>query len=222
MEHPLCYYPVMEAFLLGFSNGGACIAYCAPVLVPYLLGQGRGIAHNAGTVFEFLVGRLAGYALFSLFAYGFHLILQNNAVTRSIIIGIAYIALSVFLIVGGFRPSKAGETGCAVHFRGLTPGRIHRFMPHLAPAVLGFLTGLTLCPPFLIAFAAASQRGSIIGGFVFFLFFFFGTSVFFVPFPLIGTLTRFRALAVIGRLSMGIVGAWYLYSGLVMLAGVIK
>ena len=42
----------MEAFLSGLSNGVLCVAYCAPVLVPYLIGQGRGSCIMPGAGIE--------------------------------------------------------------------------------------------------------------------------------------------------------------------------
>ena len=68
----------MEAFLPTLSNGALLVSYGAPVLAPYLIGQESGIVHNTRTVCVFLLGRLAGYAAFSLFACGFHLMLQND------------------------------------------------------------------------------------------------------------------------------------------------
>ncbi len=46
----------LDGFILGLSNGAACMAYCAPVLIPYLMGEGRGIVRNAWLTFQFLLG----------------------------------------------------------------------------------------------------------------------------------------------------------------------
>jgi hypothetical protein len=55
-----------ERFLLGLANGGVCLAYCAPVLVPYLLGAGDTVRRSVVSVGEFLGGRLAGYLTFAV------------------------------------------------------------------------------------------------------------------------------------------------------------
>ena len=56
----------MKAFFLGLSSGAACVAYCAPVLVPILLGGGEGVARSAGVMLKFHAGRLAGYLIFGV------------------------------------------------------------------------------------------------------------------------------------------------------------
>ncbi len=213
---------MIEAFLLGLSNGGVCVAYCAPVLVPYLLGQGCSTAPQFRIVLLFLLGRLAGYSVFSLFAFGFHIILRHNATNRAVTVGIVYIVLSVFLIIQGFSGKKAEPPKCAMRSEIARINVIRRLGPYMAPVFMGLLTGLALCPPFLLAFTAASNTGSLAGSLVFFLSFFCGTSVFFLPFPLLGIFQRLRTLTVIGRLSMGIAGVWYFYSGLVLIMSVIK
>ena len=56
---------LVKGFLLGIASGGACLAYCAPVLVPYLLGEGKTLRGNAVLVGGFLGGRLIGYLAFA-------------------------------------------------------------------------------------------------------------------------------------------------------------
>lgn len=59
----------MQAFILGISNGAVCIAYCAPVLIPFLFGEGKGVWQNFSVVAQFLSGRLLGYLLFGVIAW---------------------------------------------------------------------------------------------------------------------------------------------------------
>ena len=54
---------MLEGFILGLSSGVACIATCAPVLIPYLLGEGKGIVHNCWVTGQFLLGRLVGLSV---------------------------------------------------------------------------------------------------------------------------------------------------------------
>lgn len=211
----------MEAFLLGLSNGVACIGYCAPVLVPYLIGKPSGIIANASIVARFLLGRLAGYLAFSIIAFAFQASLSGSPSARNGLVGSSYIILSVFLVLYGFR-QRPDSTLCAARGSGRFLSRAVRLWPPLAPAVLGLLTGLTLCPPFLIAFAAAVDKTSLTGSIVFFMLFFCGTSVFFLPFPLIGSLKRSGILSTVGKLAAGIVGIYYFYAGLVLLLGAIR
>lgn len=211
----------MDAFLLGLSNGVVCVGYCAPVLVPYLLGQGSGVLANLSIVARFLLGRLAGYLAFSVLAFAFHAALPASVTVRNFIMGSTYVILSVLLVFYGFR-YRTGSPVCAA--RGSDPflSRTGRLWPALVPAILGLLTGLTICPPFLLAFTAAVEKTTLMGSVAFFFLFFCGTSIFFLPFPLVGSLKRLRVLSTVGKLAAGIVGLYYFYAGLILLLGVIK
>ncbi len=35
-----------EGFILGLSTGAVCVAYCGPVLLPFILGEGTTILQN--------------------------------------------------------------------------------------------------------------------------------------------------------------------------------
>lgn len=210
----------MDALLLGLASGVVCIGYCAPVLVPYMLGQQAGVAANAGIVARFLAGRLAGYLFFSIAAWVFQASVLRSLVVRDALVGSSYVILSVLLVIYGF--SREWAHGCAARNNGPLLARLDKLWPPLVPAALGLMTGLTICPPFLLAFTAAVQKTSLTGSVAFFLLFFCGTSVFFLPFPLIGTLRRFATLSAVGRLAAGIMGLYYFYAGLALLIGVIK
>ena len=211
----------MDAFLLGLSNGVVCIGYCAPVLVPYLLGQRSGVFTNLGIVARFLLGRLAGYLAFSVLAFTFHTALPASVVARSLLMGSTYIILSVLLVFYGLR-NRTSSPACAARGSGPFLLKAGRLWPALAPAILGLLTGLTICPPFLLAFAAAVEKTTLTGSVVFFVLFFCGTSVFFLPIPLVGSLKRLSVLSTVGKLAAGIIGLYYFYAGLILLLGVIK
>lgn len=60
---------MLQGFLLGLANGSSCLAYCAPVFVPYLLAEGQSVRRNVLALLQFLTGRLAGYALFAAVAW---------------------------------------------------------------------------------------------------------------------------------------------------------
>ncbi len=46
----------MQGFVLGLSSGAACVAYCAPILIPYLLGEEKNVLQNALVISQFLGG----------------------------------------------------------------------------------------------------------------------------------------------------------------------
>jgi hypothetical protein len=51
-----------EGFLLGSSSGITCLASCAPVLLPLLVGARGGVRRHGFLMAEYLGGRLAGYS----------------------------------------------------------------------------------------------------------------------------------------------------------------
>ncbi len=93
----------------------------------------------------------------------------------------------------------------------------HPFL--LVLLTLGLATGLNLCPPFLLAVATAAEQATLLQSVLFFLTFFLGTSVFLIPAPFLGLLRGFPALQVVGKMAAGLIGAYYLYLGVTMLAG---
>lgn len=207
-----------QGFLLGLASGGACLAYCAPVLVPYLLGEGRTLRSNAGLVGGFLGGRLAGYLAFAVIAWVAHSVLLENLPYRAITTGLVTIGLAVLLMAYGF----AGRTPeCKAVSAGAAMRRLHLRSPWLAPVLLGLLTGASLCPPFLLAFGNAAQLPRLWQSLLFFAAFFAGTSVYMLPLPLVGMAGRHDAIRTIGRLAAGVAGLLYLYSGMVsVIAGI--
>ncbi len=227
---------MLEPLFLGLSSGTVCLAYCAPVLVPYLLGEGGGIRRSALLLAEFLFGRLAGYVLFALAAWliGFKLLPSGG--WRGLVFGLTYLVLSILLIGYGFLDLRSWR---AVRVFPRFVGRLSLARPMagnaasaratdslsaglslaILPLILGFLTGINVCPPFLIALARAADAGSALDSVRFFVVFFLGTSVYFVPMPFVGALRSMHALKTVGRLAAGAVGVYYFYVGLVTFYG---
>jgi len=213
----------MEAFLLGLSNGGVCLAYCAPVLVPCLLaGSGGGIPKAVGITAGFLGGRLLGYLVFAVAAWIIGRALLGSAGARESIIGLAYMMLSVMLVVYAFTAGRSHS--CAATGMGALMLKLseHQGLSPLLPVAAGVATGLNFCPPFLLALPASAEKGSLSYSIFFFFMFFLGTSLFFVPAPFFGLLRSHAAVRTVGRLCGGLVGAYYFFSGLIMLTGGIK
>ncbi|MBU1205560.1 MAG: sulfite exporter TauE/SafE family protein [Proteobacteria bacterium] len=207
---------MLEGFILGLSNGVTCVAYCAPVLIPYLLGEGKRISQNSALTVQFLLGRLSGYLLFAVFAWGInHSILQWMS-KPDLLIGGAYVIFSVLLIFYGFFKTT---TSCAAsRINGLRHKWV-AIMPFSLPIIAGFVTGLSFCPPFLLAFTGAIERTSLLKSMLFFFAFFLGTSIFFIPTPFVGIFRGFSTLKMVGKMAAGLIGVYYLYSGIVMLIG---
>ncbi len=204
-----------EGFLLGIASGGVCLAYCAPVLVPYLLGEGNTVRGGAMAVAGFLGGRFIGYLAFAVLAWLTHCAVIDHLPHQKIVIGIVTIGLAALLVAYGF----AGRWQACL---GSTAGTVLAKLPWrntaLLPALLGLITGLNLCPPFLMAFGSAAQLPGLWQSLLFFAAFFVGTSVYVAPLPLLGVVGRREMVKTIGRLAAGVVGLFYLYSGTVSVA----
>jgi sulfite exporter TauE/SafE len=210
----------LDGFFLGLSNGAACLATCAPVLIPYLLGEGKSIARNFWLTGQFLFGRLIGYLLFAILAWTVSSAILRDANLRGLIIGTAYVLFSGLLIFYGF--FKKTDASCKAQCSENRYRQWTTLWPALLPAAAGLATGLSFCPPFLLAFTGAAEQTSLWASLLFFFSFFLGTSLLFVGAPFVGLFNRFSVLQIIGKMAAGLMGLYYLYSGVILLLGGLK
>jgi sulfite exporter TauE/SafE len=206
---------LVQGFLLGLANGASCLATCAPVLLPYLVGEGRTVRWNATAVFHFLAGRLAGYLIFAVFAWEAGQWFRSSP-RGGLIFGAVYATLAIVLVIYGF--SSPANTCAAGSLRGRLAPMTARW-PSSLPVFMGLLTGLSLCPPFLAALAGATSQATLFASLLFFFAFFIATSIYVTPFPLAGLLGRSQAIRTTGRLAAGVMGIYYFYRGLIMIYG---
>jgi sulfite exporter TauE/SafE len=209
----------MRGFLLGLANGTSCLALCAPVLMPYLVAEGGALRRNVASLLRFLLGRLLGYLVFGLAAGLLGALLAGAHPLRTLVFGATYLVLGGLLIAYGLSPSGFRASGCAAGDRTGLLRRLTARQPQILPVMLGLLTGLNLCPPFALAMADAVEAGSAADSVLFFLTFFLGTTVFFLPLPGLSGLRRFETLRHVARMAAAIVGAYYVYRGLILFYG---
>jgi sulfite exporter TauE/SafE len=207
----------MQGFLLGLANGTTCLTFCAPVLVPFLLEEGKNVRQNLMTVLKFLGGRLGGYMLFGLLAWATGSLLLRTTSYQGLVIGGAYVGLSALLLVAVLR-KKAPAGACAFEGARVTFSR----WPALIPLGMGFLAGLKVCPPLLLAFTDAASTGTLIGSLFVFLMFFVGTSIYFIPLSFLGAFAHVSDLRIVGKFAAVIVALYYLYSGILLFAGGVR
>jgi hypothetical protein len=205
-----------EGFAVGLVGGTACLATCVPVLLPYLLAEGERPRWDGAALGSFLLGRLAGYLSFALLAWLLGVTLLEGWASRALLVGAAYLALGGLLIVYGFRRPP---TACAAAPAAGLLARVRSRWPTALPAVLGLLTGLSLCPPFLLAVTRAADSGGLAGSLAFFAAFYCATSLYLIPLPFAGLLRRRVVVRTVGRLAAGVVGAYFAYLGLIALLG---
>lgn len=206
----------LQGFLLGLSTGATCLAYCAPVLVPYLLGEAKSIRQTAWTLSRFMLGRLLGYLVFAVIAWLTGSWLGLLTERRETLLGSVYILLAALLLWYGMLQQAAPCAGRSLRGRA---ARLAQSRPSLLPLLLGFFTGLNLCPPFLLAFAAAGEISTLEHSLLFFLSFFAGTALFFLPAPLLGACKNIAPLKNIGRLAAAVMSVYYFYSGILLVWG---
>jgi sulfite exporter TauE/SafE len=80
--------------------------------------------------------------------------------------------------------------------------------------VLGFLTGINPCPPFLLAMASVFEGADPLGGILLFVAFFVGTSLYMLPLAFVGLLSRYEQIREVARLTAIIVGSVFLLTGI--------
>lgn len=202
----------MQGFLLGLASGASCLSNCAPVLLPLILAGGQRVAGNCMILGAFLGGRLCGYLLFSLAAWATNRIIFENPGHRSLIFGVAYTVLSVLMI---HYTMSSDNRSCPGSMKGPRAWLLKK--PAFFPAGMGFLTGVSPCPPFLLAFAGAAASGSLSGSVFFFFTFFLGTALYFIPFPFLGFFSNFSALRTVGKFAAVTIALYFFYTGVLSL-----
>lgn len=204
----------MEGFILGLTNGTVCAAYCIPAFASYLLKGGKETRQNYFVFGQFMTGRFIGYLLFSILAWVVGITIFQDSKSQDLFFGVTYVILSVLLIFyGAYGPSSA----CALKSFKTIITNIGGKFPSLLPLAMGFIIGLNICPPFLLAFTRASTTGTLSGSMLFFVMFFLGTSIYFIPVPLLGAFNRHVKLQTIGKYSVYAMSFFYLALGFMMI-----
>jgi len=195
---------IIESLLLGLSVGPICLAYCSPVVVPLMSSSDDSkFSFNSFKLLSFLAGRLLGYFLVGvtvgIVGTNFNMYIGKNI--YAIISILTGLTLLYFSIQKNFPELKI----CRI---------IKNYGAQSTYTILlGFLTGLNLCPPFLAAIVGAAGTGSILGSIIYFISFFAGTVVFFPVMIFFGLLSRFESVKSIANICMLISGIWFLFKG---------
>jgi len=206
-----------EALFLGLASGPACVASCGPVLVPSLLAEGSGLRLKSRYLSAFLATRLLGYLLFAAVAWELGALVSIPTSARSWIFAVIHLSLAAVLLRFAWSVGRACNHACASREL-VTIGAAGK---HRIPgaAVLGFLTGVSLCPPFVAAGVRAAEAANVTAAVLFFAVFFLGTSVWFVPFAGLGWVRRNEAVTTVARMAMVLIALYYFYAGLATLIG---
>ena len=207
------------AFFLGLASGGACLVTCGPLAAAFLTAERVGLRRGTALLTVFLSGRLLGYLGWAVLSW-----LLGRAIFQvpegSTALSFAGLVLGAWLIYYGIsRPSEDSHRNCPGSILKSIDSRLGTRQVFFRGGVWGFLSGLQVCPPFLAAIIGAARTGGLGDSLLFFFLFYLGTGVWFIPFPLIGTLGRFRQVAQVARFCALPLGAYYVYSGFISLTG---
>lgn len=206
-----------EALVLGLASGPACIASCGPVVVPSLLAERSGLRLNSRYLSAFLATRLLGYLLFAAVAWELGTLVSPRLAEHSWLFAAIHLLLGCALLVYAYSVGRPCAHPCGDSELVTIGGTRKHRVP--GAAVLGFLTGVSLCPPFAAAGVRASEAASLSAALFFFAAFFLGTSVWFVPFAAFGWVKRNDAVTTVARMAMVLIAVYYFYAGLTTLIG---
>jgi len=215
---------VGKALLLGLSTGLFCAGFCVPLVGPLLLADDTGLARlsseenractqpssggrriwrSASRVLLFLAGRLVAYLLFGLVFGALGGILSRVWGIKTVLLPLLYAVLGVLMIVYALVQSFPHVGFCRALGQ---PVRSGWYI-----ALVGFLAGINLCPPFLLAVTTVMDIGGPLPGALFFLVFFLATSVYLLPLFFAGLVSRFSSVRFAGRVTAVIAGLYFLY-----------
>jgi sulfite exporter TauE/SafE len=200
-----------ESFILGLSSGSACLATCGMAMFPYLMAGSASTRRIVADISVFLLTRLIIYIILATLAWYFGQAVFSSTGVRNYLPGILYIVFAGMLIWYSIGRNPRKEC----------PARIVTVVDNtrFIPVLLGIVNSLGLCPALLIMLTSGATQESLAKSYITFIAFFAGTSIWFVPLPLLGKLKKKQIIATIGVLATGLAGAIFLIKGLTILIG---
>ena len=188
---------VLSALVLGFSTGLTCLATCAPFYLPYLIAEERKLKINFWQLIQLMLGRLTGYLSFGLLVSLAGQKLNVGWINTLSTVSLGLLAGFLILYSLNFFQTKLHPWLCRFQSARVKP-----------PFLIGLLTGLNFCPPFLISLNYLFVLGNPQAGIIYFLVFFLATNLYFLPLIFLGKLSflkEFRSFARFTLLAIGII-----------------
>lgn len=194
-----------QGFLAGLSVGVYCLGLCLPIFLPILLSEQRTTKKSFLLVFEFSLGRLFGYLTFGLIFGWLGRVVASNLIHQVVALGNLWTGLLMIVYSLG----AIDKNFCAA-----IP-----FAKIKWPLILGFLTGVNICPPFLASLTYVFTLKDVLSSLFYFAMFFLGTSAYIVPTALFGVFTRFNWTKHLSRVSGVVAGLYFVAQSLVRVFG---
>lgn len=215
---------ILEGFFLGLSTGTSCIMACYPIFLPYLTSKIEGFGQNNRKFLFFTFGRFISYILVGIIIgiLGYYALKYIPPEFEVYLRRFSWILAGILLILNGLKLEFPDIKLCK-KTKLITHNKVSSFF-------IGFLAGLNLCPPFLAAATrvfglqkeAPNLFSSILGGAIYFILFFLGTTTFLLPLLLAGFLDKIKdksfinIFQFISRWTMIILGIYFsIFEGLI-------
>jgi sulfite exporter TauE/SafE len=155
------------------------------------------------TLVMFLAGRFIGYMLVGILVGIIGTNIQHYA--GGSLFGMISVALGVTLLYFGIQKNFPELKVCRL-IKNSSSRKTFLIL-------LGFFTGVNLCPPFLAAIVGATGTGTVAGSMIYFSVFFIGTVVFFPITIFFGFLSKISSVRQIANICMMISGVWFTFKG---------
>ncbi|OFY45292.1 MAG: hypothetical protein A2Z69_02105 [Bacteroidetes bacterium RBG_13_44_24] len=181
------------------------------VLFPYLMSGTAGVKRITIDLSFFLLSRMVVYAFLAVISWYLGKTFLTNQVVREVVPGILYIVFAMMLI--WYAVDRNRQKECPAKFVTTVNNR------KLIPVFLGVVNSLGFCPALFLILTKGASEGSLSESLLAFLFFFIGSSLWFLPLPLAGKLKKKKVFETIGILATGLAGVIFVIKGLTILIG---
>jgi sulfite exporter TauE/SafE len=174
-------------------------------MLPFLFSEEMNGKRNLILVMLMLAGRLAAYLAVGLLLGAIGAYARNfiEPQTQKLLFRVAAGAAGLLLVLAGLLYNFGSIRLCQF---------ISRFYRTKTSALLlGLFTGLSVCPPFFVAASRVFGTTGALEGMLYFLLFFFGTTVWFLPLFGIHFLNKKQnTLRLVSRMAMLMLGVYFL------------
>jgi sulfite exporter TauE/SafE len=184
-----------------------CLGWCLPALGPFVATRSESPGQGLRAVLQFNAGRLVGYILVLSAALALGSALEGAPWLRTASAA-ALIGLGILMLLHAVRVNFPDARICRVKAFGRL---VDRF-----PLAAGFLTGVSPCPPLLLAAAAIVGIGPA-RGLLFGAAFFLGTSLYLLPLAVLGHRRIRPAVSSVAQVAAVFAGLWFIAHGAVLL-----
>lgn len=189
-------FKIISGYLTGLSVGVFCLGTCLPLFLPLLLSQKRSNKKSIGLVLEFSLGRLIGYIFFGAVIGYLGQKISSNFIHLLASLGNLWIGVLMILYSLGAVNKK------------FCPRNIYKNIQW--PILLGFLTGVNICPPFLASLTHVFNLQDVFASIIYFLMFFLGTSTYIVPAAFLGIISQNKLVRKLAQLSGIVMGIYFI------------